>query len=156
MDDTQIRTHGQHPQLEALPEWPTRSIGMLATIEEGPFAIPISAPLRAGDRTILFTLRSSRGSLARLRKRREVALAVLTQGDMAFTARGRARIVEEPMAVAPDYAAVALDVEHIDDHRQKECLVDSGIGRQWIDEDEQRALGARVGALRELAEEKAH
>jgi hypothetical protein len=58
------------------------------------------------------------------------------------------------MATAPDYSAVELNVEHIDDHRQKEFLVESGIGRRWIDDLEQRALGERVEALRRLADRK--
>jgi hypothetical protein len=144
--------HIEHPQLAALPEWPARTVAVLATMNEDPFAIPISAPVRAGDRSILFALRNSRGSLARLRERAHVALVVLTEDDIAFTARGRARIVEEPMTRAPDYSAIALDVEQIDDHRQKEFLVESGIGRRWIDEDERRALGTRVEALRQLAD----
>jgi len=141
----------EHPQLEELPNWPTRTIAVLATVDQGPHAIPVSAPLRAGNRRILLALRSSRGSLARLRNREQVALAVLTEGDIAFTARGRARIVQEPLARAPDYAAVAIEVEQIDDHRQAEFVVESGIDRRWLDEDEKRALGERVESLRQLA-----
>jgi hypothetical protein len=70
---------------------------------------------------------------------------------VALTARGRARIVQEPMARAPKYAAVAIDVEHIDDHRQGAFLVASGIDRRWVDEGEKRALGERVAALGEIA-----
>jgi Pyridoxamine 5'-phosphate oxidase len=134
-----------------LPEWPVRTIALLATVADGPYAIPVSAPVRAGDHRILLSLHSSRGSLSRLRERPQVALAVLTEGDIAFTARGRARIVQEPMAVAPDYAAVAIDVEHIDDHRQVEFLVEAGVGRRWLDERARDALGERVRALTELA-----
>jgi hypothetical protein len=57
----------EHPQLEALPDWPTRTIAVLATVDQGPHAIPVSAPLRAGDRRILLSLRHDRGSLTRLR-----------------------------------------------------------------------------------------
>jgi pyridoxamine 5'-phosphate oxidase-like protein len=137
--------------IEALPEWPTRTIGVLATLDDGPHLIPVSAPLRAGDRRILLSLHRSRGSLSRLRERPQVALAVLTEGNVAFTARGRARIVQEPMDVAPDYAAVAIDVEQIDDHRQEAFLVEAGVDRRWLDEGERDALGARVRALGELA-----
>jgi hypothetical protein len=150
-DPSQTRLPGEHPRLEALPEWPTRTVAVLATVDQGPYAIPVSAPLRAGDRRILFSLHRSRGSLARLRKRPQVAVTILTEGDVAFTARGRARIVQEPPPGAPDYATVAIDVEHIDDHRQAEFLVESGIDRRWVDEGEQRALRERVEALRELA-----
>jgi hypothetical protein len=137
--------------IEALPEWPARTIAVLATMDDGPYAIPVSAPLRAGDRRIMLSLHRTRGSLGRLRQRPQVALAVLAGGDIAFTARGRARIVQEPMADAPDYAAVAIDVEQIDDHRQAAFLVEAGVDRRWLDEGERDALGERVRALTELA-----
>jgi mannose-6-phosphate isomerase-like protein (cupin superfamily) len=135
-------------QTHTLPEWPTRTIAVLTTVNGAPHAIPVSAPVRAGDRRILLSLHRDRGSLARLREDPRVALTLLAEGDVAFTARGRAHVVEEPMAVAHDYAAVAIDVEHVDDHRQAAFVVESGAGRRWVDADEQRALGARVAALR--------
>jgi hypothetical protein len=131
-----------------LPEWPTRTIGVLATSGDGPHAIPVSAPVRAGDRRILLSLHRTRGSLARLRERPRVALAVLTEGNVAFTARGRARVLEEQMAADPDYAAVAIEVEVVDDHRQPGFEVEAGVDRRWLDEDQRDALGARVRALR--------
>jgi hypothetical protein len=46
-----------HPQLDALPQWPQRTIALLATLDDGgPFAIPVSAPVRAGERRILLSL----------------------------------------------------------------------------------------------------
>jgi hypothetical protein len=142
---------GEHPRLSQLPEWPSKSIAVLATVEEGPFAIPVSAPQRRSDREILLALRRNRGSLERLGECSRAALLLLCEGNVAFTARGTARVVEAPMRGAPDYAAVVLDVEEIDDHRQPEFLVESGVGRRWVDEEEQRFLGARVEALGELA-----
>jgi hypothetical protein len=140
-----------HPELEALPEWPLRTIAVLATVNETVHAIPVSAPVRAGDRRILLSLRRDRGSLARLREQPQVALTLLTEGDIALTASGSASVVEEPMDCAPDYAAVAIDVERIDDHRQAAFRVEAGVDRSWVDEREQRALGERVRALRERA-----
>ena len=73
---------------------------------------------------------------------------MLAGDDVAFTARGRAAVIEEPMDVAPEYAAVL--------HRRstrstttgrRAFVVDSGVGRRWIDAAEQQALGARVAAL---------
>jgi hypothetical protein len=139
-----------HPNLDTLPDWPRRTVAVLSTIGDTPHAIPVSAPLRAGERSILLSLHRERGSLARLRERPDVALTILAEGDIAITARGRARIVEEPMADAPDYAAVTIEVEHVDDHRQAAFRVESGIDRTWVDEDEQRALRDRVGALGRL------
>jgi mannose-6-phosphate isomerase-like protein (cupin superfamily) len=118
-------------QTHTLPEWPTRTIAVLATVNGAPHAIPVSAPVRAGDRRILLSLHRDRGSLARLREDPRVALTLLAEGDVAFTARGRAQVVE-----------------HVDDHRQAAFVVESGAGRRWVDADEQRALGARVAALR--------
>jgi hypothetical protein len=95
----------EHPELDVLPEWPTKTIAVLATVDHGPHAIPVSAPLRAGNRRILFSLHRSRGSLARLCGCARVALTILAEGDLAFTARGCARIVEGSLAPAPDYVA---------------------------------------------------
>jgi hypothetical protein len=135
----------------ALPQWPGRTIAVLSTVGDGPHAIPVSAPVRSGDGRILLSLHRDRRSLARLRERPRVALAFFAEDDVAFTARGRATVVREAMACAPDYAAVAIDVEAVDDHRQEAFDVDSGIGRRWIDEGEQLALRRRVEELGELA-----
>jgi hypothetical protein len=145
--DRNHSTSSAHGESPVLPEWPTRTVAVLATIGDGPHAIPVSAPVRDGDRRILLSLHNTRGSLARIRRRPEVALMVLTEGDIAFTARGRALIVEESMAVSPSYAAVAIEVEHIDDHRQSAFVVEAGVDRRWLDEAERDALGARVRAL---------
>ena len=137
--------------MTTLPEWPLRTIAVLATVDDAPHAIPVSAPVRGGDDTILLSLHRTRDSLARLRSRPEVALLVLAEGDIAFTARGTARVVDEPMSGAPDYAAVEITVTEVDDHRQASFTVAAGVGREWTDENEQRALGARVRTLRERA-----
>jgi hypothetical protein len=134
-----------------LPEWPLRTIAVLVTVDESPHAIPVSAPVRAGDHTILLSLHRTRDSLARLRERPQVALAFLAEGDVALTARGIARVVEEPMTDAADYAAVEIDVTDVDDHRQPAFTVEAGVERRWIDEDEKRALGQRIDTLRQLA-----
>jgi hypothetical protein len=60
------------------------------------------------------------------------------------------------MIAAPDYAAVAIDVEQIDDHRQQEFLVEAGVDRRWLDEGARDVLGERVRALIELASRGPH
>lgn len=145
-------TTDERPRLETLPEWPVRSIAVLATVDEelAPHAIPVSAPLHVGGNRIRLSLHRGRGSLARLRARPRVALTVLTAGDIAFTAQGRASVIQEPMAAAPDYAAVEIDVDDIDDHRQPEFVVEAGVDRRWLDDDARHALGERVRALEAL------
>jgi Pyridoxamine 5'-phosphate oxidase len=135
-----------------LPEWPVRTIAILATLgDDGPHAIPVSAPVRAGDRRILLNLHRTRDSLQRLRERSAVAVTILAAGNIAFTARGAAHIIQEPMSTAPDYAAVAIDVEQIDDHRQPAFELEAGVDRRWLDETERDALGQRVRSLSDLA-----
>jgi hypothetical protein len=134
-----------------LPEWPPRTIAVLVTVDESPHAIPVSAPVRGGDRTILLGLHRTRDSLTRLGERPQVALAFPAEGNVAFTARGLARVVDEPMTDAPDYAVVEIDVTDVDDHRQPAFTIEAGVERRWIDEDEKRALGQRIDTLRQLA-----
>jgi hypothetical protein len=120
---------------------------VLSTVDEEVHAIPVSAPVRAGDRAILLSLHRSRDSLGRIRRWPEVALTFLAEGDIAFTARGRATVMEEPMAVDPEYAAVSIAVDHVDDHRQPAFRVTAGVDREWIDEPARAALAARVHTL---------
>jgi hypothetical protein len=55
------------------------------------------------------------------------------------------------MQDAPDYAAVEITVAAIDDHRQPAFTVAAGVDRTWVDDDEKRALGERIGTLELLA-----
>ena len=137
--------------MTALPEFPRRTIAVLTTVDSTPHAIPVSAPVRASDTCILLSLHRTRDSLARLREDPAVALTVLTEGDIAFTARGRAHVIRDALESDPDYAGVAIEVEHVDDHRQDAFLVEAGVDRRWIDDGERDALGARVRALAQLA-----
>lgn len=140
-----------HPELDVLPEWPQETIAVLVTTDPAPHAIPVSWPVRAGDRRILLSLKSDRGSLERLRERPEVALLVLGGGDVALCARGTAKVIAEEMPGAQDYVAVQLDVAVIDDHRQSAFSVAHGIQRTVLDESELNALKGRVATLRDWA-----
>jgi Pyridoxamine 5'-phosphate oxidase len=146
-----VASQQQYPKRKPLPEWPEKTIAVLSTQNEEVHAIPITAPLRIGDRQILLRLKRCRESLARLREHPKVALTIFAKGNLAFTARGPARVVQEPMLGAPMFAAVAIDVENIDDHRQREFAVDSGVGLDWANERTQRFLQAHLLALREFA-----
>jgi hypothetical protein len=131
----------------ALPRWPQRTVAVLSSVDEGVHAIPVSAPVRAGDRRILLSLHRSRDTLGRIRRWPEVALTFLAEDDLAFTARGRASVVEESMGADPDYTAVAIDVTAVDDHRQPAFRVTAGVDRDWVDDTARAQLGARVRAL---------
>jgi oxalate decarboxylase len=136
----------------ALPHWPGETIAVLATVgDERPYAIPVTAPVRAGDHRILLALHHDRESLQRLRSRTEVALTVLAAGNEAFTARGRASVVEDAMPGAPGWAAVAIDVAAIDDHRQGSMAVEAGIGVRWTSDAALTGAGERIAALAAMA-----
>jgi hypothetical protein len=153
MQPTEAATATLDPAAVALPAWPRRTVAILSTVAPEPHAIPISAPVRAGDRRILFSLRRDRDSVARIRARPAVALTVLSEGDVAFTARGCARLVDGLLPpTQPDYVAVELEVDAVDDHRQGAFRVTAGIGREWSDAAERDALGARVASLRARTE----
>lgn len=143
-----------HPELDVLPEWPRDTIAVLVTTDPAPHAIPVSWPVRAGDRRIFISLKFDRGSLARLRERPQVALLILGGGNVALCARGSAKVIAEEMPDAADYVAVRIDVEVIDDHRQSAFAVAQGIQRTVLDPSELHALEGRVSTLRSWAEDE--
>lgn len=144
--------HQDHPELEVLPEWPQATIGVLVTTDPAPHAIPVSWPVRAGDRRILLSLKFDRGSVARLRERPQVALLILGGGNVALCARGTAKVIAEEMPGASDYVAVQIDVDVIDDHRQGSFAVRHGIDREILDDgSELRYLESRFATLQQWA-----
>ncbi|BAW09875.1 conserved hypothetical protein [Nocardia seriolae] len=143
-----------HPELDVLPDWPLDTIAVLVTTDPAPHAIPVSWPVRAGDRRILLSLKSDRGSLARLRERPPVALLILGGGNVALCARGTAEVVADPLPGADDYVAVELKVEVIDDHRQSAFAVATGIQRTVLDDSELRYLEQRVAVLKAMAADR--
>jgi hypothetical protein len=138
---------------ERLPQWPPGTVAILSTGAGPAHAIPVSTAVRVGPRQVLIALASGRESLARLRADPRAALTILAEGDVAVTAHARARIVQEGMAAAEGVAAVALDVERIQDHGQPRFAIDAGVSWHWTD-DEARARHAAIrAALAELAAE---
>jgi hypothetical protein len=138
---------------ERLPEWPPGTVAILSTAAGPAHAIPVSTAVPAGPRRVLIALASGRESLARLRADPRVALTILAEGDVAVTAHARARVVQERMEAADGVAAVALDVERLQDHGQPRFEIDAGVSWHWTD-DEVRARDAGIrAALAELAAE---
>ena len=139
----------EDPRLAKLPHWPNETIAVLCTVDEAPYAIPVTAPLRVSDRKILLSLNDCRGSLARLQKNPQVALLILSAGDLAFTARGRAVVVETTPAL--EFVAVAIEAEAIDDHRVPGRAITSGAAIDWDRASTRHLLRAHLDALAEIA-----
>jgi hypothetical protein len=135
-----------------LPEWPAGSVTILATAGEAPHAIPVSAAIRAGPRHVLLGLAAGRGSLARLRADPRVSLAIIAE-DVAVTAHGRARIVDE--ALVDGVAAVEIEVHDVRDHNRPTFTIEAGVRWRWTDADAQRRDGEVHAALARLAERRA-
>jgi Pyridoxamine 5'-phosphate oxidase len=136
--------------LDALPEWEPGTVAVLSSGAGDPHAIPVSTAVRVGPRTVVFALALRRESLARLRQDARCALTVMTGGNVAVTAHGRATIVEEPMAVSDRVAAVRIDVEAIHDHSQDSFEIDAGVAWRWTDpeaEQRDRDIRAALGRL---------
>jgi hypothetical protein len=139
-------------ELQELPEWEPGTVAVLSTGGGAPHAIPVSTAVRAGPRAMVLALALRRESLARLREDPRCALTLLTAGNVAVTALGRARVVAEPMAVSDKIAAVRIDVEAIQDHGQPTFAIDAGVRWHWTEEEAERRDADVRAALAALAE----
>jgi hypothetical protein len=108
-------------------------VAILSVGAGAPHAIPISTGVRAGPRRVLLALARRRETLARLREDPRAALTIVADGDVAITAYGVATIVAEPMSVSDAVAAVAIDVERIQDHGQPRFEIEAGVRWRWTD-----------------------
>ena len=132
-----------------LPEWEDGTVAVLATGGGPPHAIPVSTAVRAGPAAVVLALALRRESLARLRADPAVALSLFGP-DVACTALGRARVVRDPMAVSDRVAAVWIDVDAVQDHRQPTFAIEAGVRWRWTDAEARErdgALRAELGAL---------
>ena len=140
-----------------LPEWPPGTVAILVTAGlvtagEAPHAIPVSAAIRAGSRHVLLGLAAGRGSLARLRANERVSLAILA-GDLAVTAHGQARVVDEQLVEG--VVAVEIEVDAVREHDRPAFVIESGVRWRWIDADAERRDAEVHAALARLARAQA-
>jgi hypothetical protein len=120
-------------------------VAILASGAGAPHAIPVSAIVRAGPRTVLLALAQGRESLARLREEPRCALAILAE-ELAITVHGHAEVVNDLGRVV----AVRVDVDEIQDHARPEFRIDDGVRWHWTDEAAERADAEVRAALEAL------
>jgi hypothetical protein len=132
-----------------MPGWPDGTVVVLVTQGRSPHAIPVSAALRGGPKSILHGLGATRDTHARLRRDPAVAVLVLAAGDLAFTAYGSARVLDAP--VVAGVVAVRVDVERLQDHMRATIAVDSGVGWRWTDPAAERRDADVRAALHRIA-----
>jgi hypothetical protein len=123
---------------------------VLSTAGRPPHAIPVSTAVRAGPRRLLLALASRRASLARVRDDPACSLTVLAGRDVAFTASGRATVIQDPMEVAENVVAVAFEVETVQDHADPRFAIEAGVRWRWTDPDAAERDAAIHEALRRL------
>jgi flavin reductase (DIM6/NTAB) family NADH-FMN oxidoreductase RutF len=132
-----------------LPDWPIGTVTVLSTAGGDPHAIPVSAALRVSANRVLIALAARRGSLARIRADPRVALTILSGQDVAVTANGTARVVDEQLV--DGVVAVAIEVDRVQDHATGAFSIDRGVSWRWTD-SVARARDAEVhSSLRRLA-----
>ena len=134
----------------ALPAWEPGTVAVLSTGGDAPHAIPVSTARRAGPRRIVLALARTRASLERLRADPRCALTVVAGGDLAFTAHGRATVVEDPMAAAEGVVAVAIDVDAVQDHADPRFAIEGAVRWRWIDDGAAERDAAIHAALARL------
>jgi hypothetical protein len=137
---------------DALPHWERGTPAVLCVA--GPHPIPVTTPVRAGDRRILFALGRQRETLHRLREDSQVAFCLLSEG-LAFTAHGRATVIAEELETTDTAVAVELDVERVQDHLadgRTEML--DGARWRWNDEADGEMEDAIVAELSRLAKRR--
>jgi glyoxylase-like metal-dependent hydrolase (beta-lactamase superfamily II) len=132
-----------------LPDWPDGSVLILVTGGAEPHAIPVSAAVRGGDMRLLLGLAQSRESLERLRAASRVAVVIIGHGDVAVTAYGDATVVREDLVEG--VAAVAVEVERVQDHNRPTFVIESGVGWHWTDSEARERDEVVRAALARLA-----
>jgi hypothetical protein len=116
--------------MTVLPEWAQGTVGVLCAA--GPHPIPVSTAVRAGDDRLLFALGPGRETLARLRENPRAAFCLMAEG-LAFTAHGFVSVVREEMEAGT--VALALEVDHVQDHIDPRTELLSAVGWRWADQD---------------------
>lgn len=133
-----------------LPQWPPGTVCILATFGDGPFAIPVSTAVRASGERVVLALGGRRGSLQRLREDPRVALTVLAEGDVAFTAHGTAAVVADPLPGLDGVVGIEISVERVSSHKRPTFSITDGVAWGWLDDEARERDAAVRSALLEL------
>ncbi len=133
-----------------LPNWPAGTVTILSTHGAEPHAIPVSSAFRTGPDRVLIALAAGRESLARLLADPRVAVVIIADGDIALTAYGTARVVQE--GLVDGVVAVEIDVERVQDHGRDTFVIEAGVRWRWTDPVAQARDAEVRAALERLAQ----
>jgi hypothetical protein len=113
-----------------LPDWPAGTVTILSTSGTEPHAIPISSAVRAGPSRLL--------------------IAILSGDDVALTAYGAARVIDE--RIIDGVVAVEIEVDRVQNHRRDTFVIDAGVRWRWTDPAAQQRDSEVRTALTRLAQ----
>jgi hypothetical protein len=134
-----------------LPNWPAGTVTILSTSGSQPHAIPVSAAVRAAPNRVLIALAASRESLRRLLADPRVGLAILAEGNVALTAYGNARVIQEDLV--DGVVAVEIEVERVQNHGRDTFVIEAAVGWRWTDPEAQARDTEVRAALEHLAQD---
>jgi hypothetical protein len=131
-----------------LPNWPAGTVTILSTSGSQPHAIPVSAAVRAAPDRVLIALAAGRESLTRLLADPRVILA---EGDVALTAYGNARVIQEDLV--DGVVAVEIEVERVQNHGRDTFVIEAAVRWRWTDPEAQARDAEVHRALEHLAQD---
>jgi hypothetical protein len=134
-----------------LPNWPAGTVTILSTSGAEPHAIPVSAAVRAAPDRVLIALAAGRESLRRLLADPRVALAILAEGDVALTAYGPARVIQEDLV--DGVVAVEIEVQRVQNHGRDTFVIEAAVRWRWTDPEAQARDADVRTALEHLAQD---
>jgi len=134
-----------------LPNWPEGTVTILSTSGAEPHAIPVSAAVRAAPDRVLIALAAGRESLRRLLADPRVALAILAEGDVALTAYGHARVIQEDLV--DGVVAVEIEVQRVQNHGRDTFVIEAAVRWRWTDPEAQARDADVRTALEHLAQD---
>jgi hypothetical protein len=134
-----------------LPNWPPGTVTILSTSGAQPHAIPVSAAVRAAPNRVLIALAAGRESLTRLLADPRVALAILAEGNVALTAYGNARVIQDNLV--DGVVAVEIEVERVQNHGRDTFVIEAAVRWRWTNLEAQARDAEVRMALEHLAQD---
>lgn len=102
---------------------------VVATIDEdgAPRIAPFGSMRAVNPRLLRFIAHRYHDTLANVKRDSRITIAMICPPDIAVSARGRARIVEEPFSLDENYALIEIDIEEVKNDMPIRIGIDSGI-----------------------------
>lgn len=102
---------------------------VVATIDEdgAPRVAPFGSLRAVNPQLLRFIIHRNHDTLANVKRDPRIMVAMICPPDIAISARGRARIVEEPFSLEENYALVEIDIDEVKNDMPTRIGIDSGI-----------------------------